>query len=64
MFGKPSIKMDSDLYERAARVAAQLGHPSVERYVAVVMERELKAHADEETKQKVLQKMKGLGYLQ
>ena len=63
MFGKRKIKLEPDLYDRVALRAKELGYSTPDELVAHLLERELKVTAEEATKQKVLQKMKGLGYL-
>ncbi len=64
MFSSGKIKLDPDLYARAAKRAAELKYASVHEFVAHLLERELSARSEEATKEKVMQKMKGLGYLQ
>jgi len=64
MFNKNKIKLDPQLHDTAARRAADLGYSTLDDFVAHLLERELKAAAEQATKEKVLQKMKGLGYLQ
>lgn len=64
MFG-PKIKLDKSLYERARNVSEIAGYASVDEFVAHVLERELKSiegDADE-SEEKVLDRLKGLGYL-
>lgn len=64
MFGRPRIALDPDLYHRAGERARALGLPSVEQYVAEVLERDLKAAEEQALRDKVLRQMKGLGYLE
>lgn len=64
MFGKGNVKLDAELYARARGRAGELGYASVNEFVAHVVERELKRADEQQTKEKVLEKMKGLGYLQ
>jgi hypothetical protein len=64
MFFANKIKVDPTLHKSASRRATELGYPSLDDFVAHLLERELKSAADQTTRDRVLQKMKGLGYLQ
>jgi hypothetical protein len=61
--GKTKVTLDPAIYERAAKHAAKVGYATVDEFVAHVLERELRAHEEQLAKEKVLEKMKGLGYL-
>ena len=67
MFGsKIKVKLDGDLYERCKQHAKTAGYSSVEEFVQHALESALKnvnptAPADE---QKVLERLKGLGYIE
>ncbi len=63
MFSKSKIRLDPDLHRRAAAKAKELGYSSLDEFIAHLLERELKQTAEQAAKEKVLQKMKGLGYL-
>ena len=43
MFGQPKVRLDRALYARAAERARKLGLPSVDAYVAELLQRDLKA---------------------
>jgi hypothetical protein len=58
------IVVSPELYDRAAQAADRLGYASVREFVEHVLEKELRAASGEESKQKLIDKMKGLGYLQ
>jgi len=64
MFCRNKIVIDPNLHERAAKRAVDLGYASLAEFVEHLLERELSAVTEAQTKEKVLQKMKGLGYLQ
>lgn len=64
MFG-PKIKLDKQLHERAWKVAEVAGYSSVDEFVAHVLEKELDrvAPVEEQDKENLLARLKGLGYL-
>lgn len=64
MFWRPKIPVDRALHARAAERAKKRGFPSVEAYVADLLERDLKVADEQKLRDTVLDKMKGLGYLQ
>ena len=64
MFSRDKVKLESSLYERAVKRAKALGLPSVDAYVAQVLEKDVQAGEEQALKDKVLEQMKGLGYLQ
>ena len=62
----PKIKLDKELYERVKRVADLAGYSSVDEFVAHVLEKELTAlggDSDQESEEKILERLQGLGYL-
>ena len=63
VFWQCKITMDPKLRERAAKRAKALGL-SLDAYVAQVVERDVKLGEEEALREKVMQKMKGLGYLE
>jgi metal-responsive CopG/Arc/MetJ family transcriptional regulator len=58
------IKLDSNLLERAKRVAQSAGYSSVEEFVAHCIENELQKHEAEEAEKQVADQLRGLGYLE
>lgn len=64
MFSSNKIKLEPTLYKTAAQHAKQLGYPSLDDFVSHLLARELKPPPPNNTRDSVLQKMKGLGYLQ
>jgi hypothetical protein len=63
MFGRNRIKLDPALYERAVRRAEALGYSSVDEYVTVLVERDQAAGEGAEGDDELLDRLKGLGYL-
>jgi hypothetical protein len=61
---KRKIAIDPQLHDRAAQRAADLGYGSLAEFVEHVLEKELGAVDDPQSRDRILQKMKGLGYLQ
>jgi len=49
MFNKNKIKLDPQLHDTAARRAADLGYSTLDDFVAHLLERELKAAAEQAT---------------
>ena len=64
MFGGNKVSLDPDLHAKACQRANELGYGSVAEYVAHLLQKDLQSSADRETRDKVLEQMKGLGYLQ
>ncbi len=64
MFGRHKVPLTPELYRKAEERAKALGFPSVEAYVARLVERDLEAVADEAQRERILRQMKGLGYLE
>lgn len=64
MFWRHRVPLEPALYARACERARQLGLPSVAAYVADLLERDLKLSDEQRLRDAVLEKMKGLGYLQ
>lgn len=58
------IKLDSEIHRQALLRSQTLGYASIEDYVAHLIQRDAGSGGDERTKQKVLDQMKGLGYIQ
>ena len=64
MFWRRKIRLDRTLHERAALRARALGLPSVDAYVAQLVERDLRAGEEEAQREQVLRQLKSLGYLE
>ncbi len=64
MSKEAKVHLDPALYERAVERARKLGLPSVDAYIAELVKDDLRAADDEQHRDTVREKMKGLGYLQ
>lgn len=58
-----SIKIDSDLWQRAAKHAEVEGYSSLQEFVEHLLERELARNKEAEALEEVERRLKGLGYL-
>ena len=58
------IKLDSDLYQRAQKMAEKAGYASVDEFVNHLLEKELSSNekSDDVTKE-VEKQLRGLGYI-
>ena len=63
MFGKPTIKLDKDLFERARKIAKISGYATVDEFVVHVLEKELAALEDAGSDEEIKKKLEGLGYI-
>lgn len=62
---KSSIKLKKDLMERIAKVSEAAGYSSPQEFIEHVLERELARIGEEaESKEEIVKKLKGLGYLE
>lgn len=64
MPSKTSVKLNKTLCQRAARVAEKAGYSSVEEFMEHVLEKELAHFEEADSKEEVIKKLKGLGYLE
>ena len=63
MFGG-NVKIDKDLLKRAKEYAAHKGYPSVEEFIAHLLEKEIrKAEDSSESEEELKKKLQGLGYI-
>ena len=61
---KSSVKLRRDLYDRAKKNAGIAGYSSVEEFIEHIIEKELaKIEEDARSDEDVLNKLKGLGYI-
>ena len=58
------MKLNKSLCQRAAKVAKKAGYSSVEEFVEHVLEKELAHFEESDSKEEVIKKLKGLGYLE
>jgi metal-responsive CopG/Arc/MetJ family transcriptional regulator len=58
------IKIDSNLFDRAKKVAEAAGYSSVEEFITHIIETELAKHETSESDEKVADQLRGLGYIE
>jgi H2-forming N5,N10-methylenetetrahydromethanopterin dehydrogenase-like enzyme len=63
MFGKQTIKLDKDLFERVRKIAKISGYATVDEFVVHVLEKELAAVEDADSDEEIKKKLEGLGYI-
>ncbi len=63
MSDKKTVKLNKALCERAGSVVAAVGYSSLEEFIEHAMERDLLRLETAESKEDLIRKMKGLGYL-
>jgi len=59
-----SVKLNSDLWRRVERCAAQAGYSSAQELIEHALEKELARLEDTEAHEEVERRLKGLGYLE
>ena len=64
VLSKTTVKLNKSLCQRAAKVAQNAGYSSVEEFVEHVLEKELAHFEESDSKEEVIKKLKGLGYLE
>lgn len=60
----PSVKLSKDLWERVKRVANASGYSSPQEFIEHIIERELSKFESTDSKEVLVEKLKGLGYLE
>jgi hypothetical protein len=63
MKNKMTVKLNASLYERAREIVDRAGYSSIEEFIEHAMERELARLETSESKEELMRKLKGLGYL-
>ena len=63
MPSKTTVKLSKSLCERARRAAEKMGYSSLEEFVEHAMEKHLASFEAAESRETVVKKLKGLGYL-
>ena len=61
---EPVVKLNKDLWIKIKRCAEAAGYSSPEEFVQHVLERELARLDQAESKEELIGKLKGLGYLE
>jgi hypothetical protein len=65
MFLRPKIIIDEGLYRQAKAKSIELGYVSLDEYVTHLLERELRKYeGTNEADAMVLERLKGLGYIE
>jgi Arc/MetJ-type ribon-helix-helix transcriptional regulator len=64
MQSKATVKLNKALCDRARRVVDQAGYSSLEEFIEHAVERDLSRFEESESKEELLKKLKGLGYLE
>ena len=62
MFG-PKIKLSKELFEKIKQLAELSGYSSIDEFVAHVLEKEIAKVNEDDDKEKVKERLKGLGYI-
>jgi metal-responsive CopG/Arc/MetJ family transcriptional regulator len=61
---KTAVKIDKSLCRRAEHAAAKAGYSSREEFIEHAIEKELARYEEGESKDDVMRKLKGLGYIE
>ena len=61
---QPTVKFDKDMWAKIERIASAAGYSSPREFVLHVMERELERLDNARSKDEIIDKLKGLGYLE
>jgi len=64
MADKVTVKLSKALCERARSVVERAGYSSLEEFIEHAVERDLARLEQSESKEDLIRKMKGLGYLE
>jgi Arc/MetJ-type ribon-helix-helix transcriptional regulator len=64
MSSKITVKLSKPLCERARRLVEKAGYSSLEEFIEHAMERDLARLEEAESKEDLIKKLKGLGYLE
>ena len=64
VLSKTTVKLNKSLCQRAAKVAQKAGYSSVEEFLEHVLQKELAHFEESDSKEDVIKKLKGLGYLE
>jgi Arc/MetJ-type ribon-helix-helix transcriptional regulator len=64
MSSKVTVKLSKSLCERARSLVDKAGYSSLEEFIEHAMERDLGRLEEAESKEDLIKKLKGLGYLE
>ena len=59
----PKVKIERDLYEKIERYAETIGYSSTEEFVTHILEREVGRLEDADSREELIKKLQGLGYI-
>ena len=59
----PKIKLSKELFEKVKQLAELSGYSSVDEFVVHVLEKEMAKVNQDDDKEKVKERLKGLGYI-
>jgi metal-responsive CopG/Arc/MetJ family transcriptional regulator len=60
----PKIKLDDALYDRVKKIAATAGYASADEFIVHIIERELGKIETADDEKQVLERLRGLGYIE
>ena len=60
----PKIKIDDNLYDRVKKIAQIAGYSSTEEFIVHIIEKELGQMEKSDDEQAVLERLRGLGYIE
>jgi len=63
MKGKTTVKLNTALCDRARKLVEKVGYSGLEEFIEHAMERDLARLETSESKEELLRKLQGLGYL-
>lgn len=63
MLAKTTLKLNKTICDRARRAATAAGYSSLEEFIEHAVEKELTHHEQSPSKDELVRKLKGLGYL-
>jgi hypothetical protein len=63
MKAKTTVNLNSSLCDRARQIVERTGYSSLEEFIEHAMERDLARLETSESKEELMRKLKGLGYL-
>ncbi|HLH05091.1 MAG TPA: hypothetical protein VKX25_20145 [Bryobacteraceae bacterium] len=63
MRGVIAVKLNKSLCERAKKLVEKAGYSSLEEFIEHAMERDLARLEEAESKEELIRKLEGLGYL-
>lgn len=64
MSSKVSVKLNKSLCQRAQKVVERAGYSSLEEFIEHAVEKDLVRLEGSESKEELIKKLKGLGYLE